>query len=95
MCVISDLTSAGKSRSFYIAIFTFVSGFGSSLGTFISGYVVTLLGHEYSMAVSFGVAILAFVCTCFIPEYFKLAETTKEIQLLWELPGNTAVLYRR
>lgn len=68
MCVISDLTSAGKSRSFYIAIFTFVSGFGSSLGTFISGYVVTLLGHEYSMAVSFGVAILAFVCTCFIPE---------------------------
>lgn len=68
MCVISYLTSAGKSRSFYIAIFTFVSGFGSSVGTFISGYVVTLLGHEYSMAVSFGVAILAFVCTCFIPE---------------------------
>lgn len=68
MCVISYLTSAGKSRSFYIAIFTFVSGFGSSLETFISGYVVTLLGHEYSMAVSFGVAILAFVCTCFIPE---------------------------
>lgn len=42
MCVISDLTSAGKSRSFYIAIFTFVSGFGSSVGIFVSGYVVTL-----------------------------------------------------
>lgn len=68
MYVISDLTSAGKSRSFYIAIFTFVSGFGSSVGIFVSGYVVTLLGHEFSMAVSFGVALAAFVCICFIPE---------------------------
>lgn len=68
MCVISDLTSAGKSRSFYIAIFTFVSGFGSSVGIFVSGYVVTLLGHEFSMAVSFGMALAAFVCICFIPE---------------------------
>lgn len=76
MCVISDLTSAGKSRSFYIAIFTFVYGFGSSAGTFVSGYVVTLLGHEYSMAVSFGVAFLAFVCTCFIPE--SIANSQKQ-----------------
>lgn len=75
MCVISDLTSAGKSRSFFIAVFSFVYGFGSSLGTFLSGYVVTLFGHDYSMAVSSGLAVSSVVVTFFVPE--TLASSNK------------------
>ncbi|XP_022329543.2 proton-coupled folate transporter-like [Crassostrea virginica] len=68
MSVVADLTTAGKSRSFYIAVYSFVFGFGFSVGTFISGYIVTLLGYDYSMAASCVVAGIAVVVNCCIPE---------------------------
>ncbi|XP_062596906.1 proton-coupled folate transporter-like isoform X2 [Saccostrea cucullata] len=68
MSVVSDLTTAGKSRSYLIAVLSFVLGVGFSLGTFVSGYVVVRLGYDYSMAISSGMSGLAFVIACFIPE---------------------------
>uniref|UniRef100_A0A8W8HQN2 Proton-coupled folate transporter n=1 Tax=Magallana gigas TaxID=29159 RepID=A0A8W8HQN2_MAGGI len=68
MAIIADITSAGKSRSFLIAVLSFVFGMGFSLGTFVSGYIVTEIGYEFSMAVSCGSAGLAIMIICFIQE---------------------------
>ncbi|XP_048736014.2 solute carrier family 46 member 3-like [Ostrea edulis] len=74
MSVVSDLTSAGKTRSFLIAVFSFVFGVGYSLGTFVCGFVVVLLGYDYSMATACGMAALGFIITCFIPETLSKSE---------------------
>jgi MFS family permease len=65
---ISDLTSAGKMRSFLIAVYSFVLAVGFSLGTFVSGFIVVRLGYEYSMATACGMAVVGFIIICFIPE---------------------------
>ncbi|XP_061174310.1 proton-coupled folate transporter-like [Saccostrea echinata] len=74
MSVVSDLTTAGKSRSYLIAVFSFVFGVGFSLGTFVSGYVVMLLGYDYSMAVSSGMSAVAFIIAYFIPETISVQQ---------------------
>lgn len=66
--IVADITNAGNSRSFLIAVLSFVFGIGFSLGTFVSGYIVTEIGYEFSMAVSCGCAGLATLIICFIPE---------------------------
>ncbi|XP_048736944.2 solute carrier family 46 member 3-like isoform X2 [Ostrea edulis] len=74
LSVVSDLRTAGKTRSYLITVFSFVFGVGFSLGTFLSGFFVELLGYEYSMATSCGVAALGFIITCFIPETLTKSE---------------------
>uniref|UniRef100_K1RH62 Proton-coupled folate transporter n=1 Tax=Magallana gigas TaxID=29159 RepID=K1RH62_MAGGI len=44
MAIFADISSAGKSRYFLIAVLSFVFGIGFSLGTFVSGYIV---GYEF------------------------------------------------
>jgi MFS family permease len=78
MSVISDLTSAGKTRSFLIAAFSFVFGVGFSLGTFVSGFIVVFLGYDYSMATASGMAALGFIITCFIPETLSKSEKRQQ-----------------
>nr|XP_022329524.1 proton-coupled folate transporter-like [Crassostrea virginica]XP_022330193.1 proton-coupled folate transporter-like [Crassostrea virginica]XP_022330194.1 proton-coupled folate transporter-like [Crassostrea virginica] len=73
MSVVADITSAGKSRSFYITVFSFVFGIGFSVGTFVSGYIVTLLGYDYSMAASCVVAGIAVVVNSCIPESLTIS----------------------
>ncbi|XP_062587020.1 uncharacterized protein LOC134248625 [Saccostrea cucullata] len=51
MTVVSDLTKAGKSRSYLITVFSFMYSVGFSLGTFSSAYVVAYWGYEHSMAI--------------------------------------------
>jgi PCFT/HCP family folate transporter-like MFS transporter 1/3 len=74
MSVISDLTSAGKTRSYLIAVFSFVFGVGFSLGTFVCGFIVVLLGYDYSMATACGMSALGFIIACFIPETLSKTE---------------------
>ncbi|XP_048736942.2 solute carrier family 46 member 3-like [Ostrea edulis] len=74
MSVVSDLTSAGKKRSFLIAVLSFVIGVGISLGTFVCGFIVVLLGYDYSMATACGMAALGFIISCFIPETLSKSE---------------------
>jgi MFS family permease len=71
---ISDCTSAGKMRSFLIAVYTFVLAVGFSLGTFVSGFIVVRFGYDYSMATACGMAIVGFIITCFIPETLSESE---------------------
>ena len=68
MSIVADITYAGKSRSFNITVLSFVFGIGFSVGTFVSGYIVTLLGYDYSMAASCVVAGIAVVANFSIPE---------------------------
>lgn len=68
MCVISNLTSTKKSKSFYITIFTFISNFKSSIKIFISNYIITLLNHKFSITISFKITLTTFIYIYFIPK---------------------------
>ncbi|XP_052700416.1 proton-coupled folate transporter-like [Crassostrea angulata] len=75
--VVADITNAGKHRSFLMTLLSLVSGTGFSVGTFVSGYIVTEIGYEYSMAMSCGSAGLAIMTICFIPETVSKTQRRK------------------
>nr|XP_019919452.2 proton-coupled folate transporter isoform X1 [Crassostrea gigas] len=75
--VVADITNAGKHRSFLMTVLGVVSGIGYSVGTFVSGYIVTEIGYEYSMAMSCGSAGLAIMMICFIPETVSKTQRLK------------------
>nr|XP_034323426.1 solute carrier family 46 member 3 isoform X1 [Crassostrea gigas] len=75
--IVADITNAGKHRSFLMTLLSVVLGTGFSLGTFVSGYIVTEIGYEYSMAVSCGSAGLSIMIICFIPETVSKAQRRK------------------
>lgn len=90
MSILSDLTASGKSRSFFIAVFSFVFGLGFSLGSFLSGYMVTLLGYDYSMAIACGLSAIAFIITCFIPETLSNSQRKQNFSCM----GNVKEIFR-
>ncbi|XP_019919452.3 proton-coupled folate transporter-like isoform X1 [Magallana gigas] len=75
--IVADITNAGKHRSFLMTVLGVVSGIGYSVGTFVSGYIVTEIGYEYSMAMSCGSAGLAIMMICFIPETVSKTQRLK------------------
>lgn len=65
--MMSDISS-GQSRSFLIAVISFVLGVGFSMGNFIPGYAISSVGFTYSMAISCSICFFSVLGMCFVPE---------------------------